>query len=459
MPARRGGPKSWRRSATAGISLGRLALDRISFPVGLSVGRSIERCCAVIYPCCAVLPLVRPACHGPRTGRPSRSTARRCSRARPSSRNSRMRCRRRPKAKVGASRTISTARSASIPPRRSGEPQNRTFVLDLLYPGFIFEVPVNINLVVGGTARRVLFEQPTVRVRPRGAARGGNRRVPGLSRASECALRSTRRTMPTSSSSFRARATSARSRKVSSTAVAARGLAVRTARPEGEEFPYFTDFWIERPPENAEQIVVHALLQSPSVVGAYSFTARPGEETVVDVVATLFPRVELTAFGIAPLTSMFLFDGSNRTRFDDYRNAVHDSDGLQIVNGRGERLWRPLANPRTTAGVGVPGRQPERIRLAAAQAGVRGLPGRRSAIRAAAVAVGRAERGMGPGARRARRDSVAARDERQHRRVLAARHADSRRGRAPSFRIGCASRPSRSTTRSRASSRRASGSR
>jgi glucans biosynthesis protein len=33
-------------------------------------------------------------------------------------------------------------------------------------------------------------------------------------------------------------------------------------------------------------------------------------------------------------------------RFDDYRNAVHDSDGLQIVNGNGEHLWRPLANPR-----------------------------------------------------------------------------------------------------------------
>jgi glucans biosynthesis protein len=44
---------------------------------------------------------------------------------------------------------------------------------------------------------------------------------------------------------------------------------------------------------------------------------------------------------------MFLFDSSNRLRFDDYRTAVHDSDGLQILNGRGERLWRPLANPRT----------------------------------------------------------------------------------------------------------------
>ena len=44
---------------------------------------------------------------------------------------------------------------------------------------------------------------------------------------------------------------------------------------------------------------------------------------------------------------MFLFGASNRARFDDYRGAVHDSDGLQMVTGRGERLWRPLANPPT----------------------------------------------------------------------------------------------------------------
>src|SRR5690606_18335580 len=73
----------------------------------------------------------------------------------------------------------------------------------------------------------------------------------------------------------------------------------------------------------------------------------PGDETVIDVEVALLPRVEVAAFGIAPLTSMFLFDASNRGRFDDFRSAVHDSDGLQVINGRGERLWRPLANPRT----------------------------------------------------------------------------------------------------------------
>jgi glucans biosynthesis protein len=229
--------------------------------------------------------------------------------------------------------------------------ENRTFVLDLLYPGFIFDVPVNVNLVVGGTARRVLFrgglftnerfaygpDTPVVADTGEYTGYSGFRARAPINAADQL----DEFLVFQGASYFRAVA------KGQLYGLSARGLAVRTARPEGEEFPYFTDFWIERPPEQAEQIVVHALLQSPSVVGAYSFTARAGDETVVDVHATLFPRVELTAFGVAPLTSMFLFDGSNRTRFDDYRSAVHDSDGLQIVNGRGERLWRPLANPRT----------------------------------------------------------------------------------------------------------------
>ena len=46
---------------------------------------------------------------------------------------------------------------------------------------------------------------------------------------------------------------------------------------------------------------------------------------------------------------MFLFAGMSRSRIDDFRPAVHDSDGLAIHNGVGERLWRPLSNPCTTA--------------------------------------------------------------------------------------------------------------
>jgi glucans biosynthesis protein len=65
----------------------------------------------------------------------------------------------------------------------------------------------------------------------------------------------------------------------------------------------------------------------------------------MDVDLTLFPRTALESVGIAPLTSMFFFDESNRARVDDFRDEVHDSDGLQIIMASGEQTWRPLANP------------------------------------------------------------------------------------------------------------------
>ena len=127
--------------------------------------------------------------------------------------------------------------------------------------------------------------------------------------------------------------------------VSARGLALKTAHPTGEEFPAFTHFWIERPATNASGIVIHALLESASTTGAYRFSVMPGVETIVEVDMTLIPRVPLESVGIAPLTSMFLFDESVRTRIDDFRDEVHDSDGLQAVLASGEQIWRPLANP------------------------------------------------------------------------------------------------------------------
>jgi glucans biosynthesis protein len=127
--------------------------------------------------------------------------------------------------------------------------------------------------------------------------------------------------------------------------LSARGLAVRTADPTGEEFPVFKAFWIERPRSGVNSIVVNALLDSPSVAGAMRFTIRPGEDTVFDVEAIFYPRTDIAEAGIAPLTSMFYFDGNNRLDIDDYRPAVHDSDGLLIWTGRGEQLWRPLNNP------------------------------------------------------------------------------------------------------------------
>jgi periplasmic glucans biosynthesis protein len=128
--------------------------------------------------------------------------------------------------------------------------------------------------------------------------------------------------------------------------LSARGLAIKTADPAGEEFPLFRSFWLERPAKGSNTIVVHALLDTPSATAAFRFTIRPGRQTVFDTEVALYPRVDIAACGIAPMTSMFLFDANDRTRFDDYREAVHDSTGLVIWNGKGEQIWRPLTNPR-----------------------------------------------------------------------------------------------------------------
>ncbi|MFI4868178.1 MAG: glucan biosynthesis protein [Steroidobacterales bacterium] len=126
----------------------------------------------------------------------------------------------------------------------------------------------------------------------------------------------------------------------------ARGLAINVATTGGEEFPYFTDFWLVRPSPEQRTLTIYAVLDSPSLTGAYRFEIRPGMTSTVEVTATLFARKDVEKVGLAPLTSMFLY-GEDRPRpFDDYRPEVHDSDGLLMQTGPGEWLWRPLLNPR-----------------------------------------------------------------------------------------------------------------
>jgi periplasmic glucans biosynthesis protein len=128
--------------------------------------------------------------------------------------------------------------------------------------------------------------------------------------------------------------------------LSARGIAVDTGLPSGEEFPDFRAFWLERPAPGAETFRVHALLDGPGLTGAYSFAITPGTATRMEVRASLFPRRTIDLLGVAPLTSMYLFGANDRFGVDDFRPNVHDSEGLQIWTGRGDWLWRPLANPR-----------------------------------------------------------------------------------------------------------------
>lgn len=127
--------------------------------------------------------------------------------------------------------------------------------------------------------------------------------------------------------------------------LSARGLALNTAEEGPEEFPVFTEFWIEKPAPQAKSITIYALLDSVSVAGAYRFTITPGSTTVADVKTALFFRNTVKTVGVAPLTSMFWHGENTNAVTNDFRPEVHDSDGLMINSGNDEWLWRPLHNP------------------------------------------------------------------------------------------------------------------
>ena len=133
--------------------------------------------------------------------------------------------------------------------------------------------------------------------------------------------------------------------------LSARAAAIDTANPgRPEEFPDFTAFWICEPEPEARTVTILALLDSPSLAGAYRFEIAPGDPSRIKVTASLQPRKAIGRLGIVPLTSMFLHGQNgpgarNAVLLDDYRPQVHDSDGL-VVATPGDRVWRPLVNGR-----------------------------------------------------------------------------------------------------------------
>lgn len=129
----------------------------------------------------------------------------------------------------------------------------------------------------------------------------------------------------------------------------ARGLAVNTGMPEPEEFPNFTAFWLQRPASDSSTVIVYALLDSPSIAGAYRFAITPGDTLIMDVDAALYPRTVIERLGIAPCTSMYQYGENDRRMAWDWRPEIHDTDGLYLWNGSGEWIWRPLTNPRQLA--------------------------------------------------------------------------------------------------------------
>jgi periplasmic glucans biosynthesis protein len=127
--------------------------------------------------------------------------------------------------------------------------------------------------------------------------------------------------------------------------LSARGLAIDCGMDRAEEFPMFTAFWLERPAPGAGTLTVYALMDSPSLAGAYRLAISPAATLVMEVDAALYPRKEIARLGVAPLTSMFQYGENDHRMANDWRPEIHDSDGLAMWTGNGEWIWRPLINP------------------------------------------------------------------------------------------------------------------
>lgn len=123
----------------------------------------------------------------------------------------------------------------------------------------------------------------------------------------------------------------------------ARGIAINTAAATAEEFPRFSEFWLDA---HGPVVSIYALLDGPSITGAYKFDAmKTGKGDVMNVHCQLFFRSDISRLGIAPLTSMYWYGENERPKAGDWRPEIHDNDGLAMWTGKGERIWRPLIDP------------------------------------------------------------------------------------------------------------------
>ena len=222
--------------------------------------------------------------------------------------------------------------------------QKLPFELAFFHEGYSFDRPVKINEINGQSVREIRFD-------PDDFDYGGNKLDTDKLRA--LGFAGFRVHYPLNTPKYKDEALSFLGAsyfralgKDQGYGLSARGLAIDTGLSSGEEFPRFTEFWIERPKASDKELTIYALLNSRRVTGAYRFVLKPGVDTVIDVKAQLYLRENVSKLGLAPLTSMYLHGDNQRPQGEDYRPEVHDSDGLSVASGTGEWIWRPLVNPK-----------------------------------------------------------------------------------------------------------------
>ena len=127
--------------------------------------------------------------------------------------------------------------------------------------------------------------------------------------------------------------------------LSARGIALDVAvadRPE--EFPDFTQFYIDAAPDG-QTLTLYALMEGPSIVGAYRFLMTRGKGVVMDVESSLYVRAQVSRFGIAPATSMYWYSEVMKPIAIDWRPEAHDSTGSRCGRATASGSGAQLNNP------------------------------------------------------------------------------------------------------------------
>lgn len=217
--------------------------------------------------------------------------------------------------------------------------------VQLFHLGQLFMSPVRIHTVEGGFAREVLY-RPELFETPDGHPARLLGKDTGFA-----GFRVMAADLKTDWMAFLGASYFRSSGPYNQYGLSARGLAIGTGLPVPEEFPVFTQFWLEGGNAGQAPVTIYALLDSPSLTGAYRIVTEQLTDThdihrvIMDIELELFPRVDVERVGIAPFSSMFWYGEGSRKRAADWRPEIHDSDGLAIHTGAGERIWRPIYNP------------------------------------------------------------------------------------------------------------------
>ncbi len=220
---------------------------------------------------------------------------------------------------------------------------NIGYAIEPLHRGYAFSAPMQINVVENGQARRLAYDAANFDF---GAVKPpADNKDMGFSGFR--VLRTREGEAPAEVAIFQGASFFRAIAKGQTYGVAARGLTIRTADPRGEEFPVFRAVWIERPALADNLLVIHALLDSENLTGVYRFTLRADDAVIIDTEATLFTRAAVDNVGLAAMAGTYITGPLDRRRSDDLRPGVYDTGGLQMLNGRGEWLWRPISNRET----------------------------------------------------------------------------------------------------------------